>query len=145
MRKETRKSNLVEPVDVDKIEIRRDQYFANAYVVDFPLDSTPDHIWQYLFEREWKSSRHLWERKMFVVGNKLRLVTSINKFEEKIDWVKKVVIRTNLGIEKYNQETKAREIEISQLEETLTRQIIEEEKSEIEMIRSMLRKRFRAL
>ena len=114
-------------------------------VVDFLLDSTPEHIWQDLFEKEWKSSRHLWESKLFVIGNQLRLVTSPNKFEEKIEWVKKVVKNTNIRIEEYKREMKAREIELSQLKKSLTRQMLQKEKIDVEMIRSMLRKRLRTL
>ena len=61
-------------IEADKIVIKKDHYFSNAYIIDRPLDSIPDHIWQDIFERQWKSSRHLWDRKLSVVGNKLRLV-----------------------------------------------------------------------
>jgi len=51
----------------------------------------PDHVWQYIFERKWKSSRHLWDRKLFVIGDKLRLVTTADEFEDKLDWVGQVM------------------------------------------------------
>jgi|GEM_PF-7132152 len=84
-------------------------------------------------------------RKLFVVGNKLRLVTSPNAMKEKLDCVKEVVDRTNLGVEEFNREAEARSVEIARLEERLTQQILEEEQVVVEMIRDILRKRFRAL
>lgn len=80
------KVNIKKPFNVDKINIRRDRYFSNAYIVDLPLDSVPDHIWRDMFERTWKSSKHMWDRKLFVMGHKLRLVTSADDFGEKLDW-----------------------------------------------------------
>jgi len=131
------KINL-KPKDVDKTTIRRDHYFPNAYIIDIPLDSMPDHVWQNIFEREWKSSRHLWDRKIFVVGDKLRLVTTVNDIEGKLDWVKQVVEQTNKDIDKYNREIRAF---VSQTEEKLKRQVLEEE-VRIEMIRDIMRKKF---
>ncbi|MFP3984506.1 MAG: hypothetical protein ACLFU9_00585 [Candidatus Bathyarchaeia archaeon] len=133
---------LLEPVDVDKIEIKRDHYFANAYIIDLPLNSTPDHVWQDIFEREWKSSRHLWDRKLFVVGSNIRLVTPPSSMQEKLDWLKKVVKHTNERIDVYNREAESR---AAQIEEEIKRKIIEEEKANVEMIKDLLRRRFGAL
>ena len=76
---------LSESIDADTVAISKDHYFANAFVVDLPLGTVPDHVWQDIFEREWKSGRHLWDRKLFVVGEKLRLVTTVNDIEDKLD------------------------------------------------------------
>lgn len=134
-----------EPIEAGKIAIKKDHYFSNAYIIDLPLDSIPDHVWQDIFERQWKSSRHLWDRKLFVVGSRLRLVTSSNAMKEKLDWIKEIVDRTNLGVEEFNREAKARSVEIARLEKRLTQQILEEEQAVVEMIRDMLRRRFRTL
>ena len=139
MKEVVKKTNLLEPVDVDKIIIQRDEYFRNAYIIDLPLDSTPDHVWQDIFERQWKSSRHLWDRKLFVVGDKLRLVTTANDIEDKLDWIKQIIEQTNVGIEEYRQESEARK---AQVEEEIKRQTPEAEKAVVEMIRGTLRKRF---
>ena len=114
-----KKVNLMKSIDVDKIPIRRDSFYTNAYVVELPLDSQPDYIWQTLFEQEWKSSLHLWERKVAIVGDKLLLITTPTEIEEKIDWLKKVIESTNMRVERFNQ----------------TQQIIEEAKE-----RELLRK-----
>jgi len=136
--KETaKKVNLLKPADIDLIKIERDLYFPNAYIIDLPLDSPPDHVWQDIFEWEWKSSRHLWDRKLFVVGDKLRLVTTAQNIEDKLGWVKQVIERTNEGIEKYNQEAEAR---ATQMEEQLKSQTSEQEKANVEMIKEVLRR-----
>ncbi|MGQ9539214.1 MAG: hypothetical protein ACUVTE_06520 [Candidatus Bathycorpusculaceae bacterium] len=76
MSEKAKKINLLKPFDVSKISIEKDRYFYDAYILDLPLDAVPDHIWQDIFEREWKSSRHLWDRKLFIIGDKVRLVTT---------------------------------------------------------------------
>jgi len=138
MRELAKKVKLLKPVDVNKITIKRDHYFPNAYIIDLPLDSIPDHVWQDIFEREWKSSRHLWDRKVFVISDKLRLVTTANGIEEKLDWIKNIVNRTNKGIDEYNLEAEAR---LAQLEEQIKRDILDEE-ARVEKIRDILRKTF---
>lgn len=138
MKETVKKVKLLKPFDVDKITIRRDRYFPNAYIIDLPLDSIPDHVWQDIFEREWKSSRHLWDRKLFVIGDKLRLVTTANDVGEKLDWVEQIIERTNKGIEEYNREAEAR---VAQIEEQMKRQILKEEIARVELIRDILRRR----
>lgn len=103
MREVARKVRLSESIDADTVAIGKDYYFANAFVVDLPLETVPDHVWQDIFEREWKSGRHLWDRRLFVVGEKLRLVTTVNDIEDKLDWVKQVIERTNRDIDECNQ------------------------------------------
>ncbi len=65
--------------------------------------------------------------------------------EEKLDWVKEVVKETNLGIEEFNREVESRSVEISRIKERLTVQILEDEKKVVEMIRDLVRQRFRTL
>ena len=101
-----KKIELAQPLDAEKITVRKDHYFPNAYIIDFPLDSEPDHVWQDIFESEWKSSRHLWDRKVFVIGDKLRLVTAPYDIEEKISWVLQIIENTNRKVEDYNKKVK---------------------------------------
>jgi len=142
MKEVAKKVKFLERIDIDKIDIKRDRYFSNAYIIDLPLDSSPDHVWQDIFEREWKSSRHLWDRKLYVMGDKLRLVTSPDNVEEKLDWVKEVMEQTNKGIDRYNLEAEALEADTAQ---RIREQILDEEKANTEMIREAMRKRFGAL
>lgn len=141
MKDAVKEVDLLQPIDPDKIDISRDHYFPNAYIIDFTLASIPDHVWLDLFEREWKSSRQLWDRKVFIMGNKLRLVTTAYDVEDKLDWVKQVLTNTNRSVARYNRETASRpvlprgRIRRPSLKE-------DEERASIEMIRETLRKRF---
>jgi len=87
VKEEAKKVKLKENIDVSTLDINRDSYFRSAYFIDLPLDSVPDHAWQDILDREWRASLRLWDRKLFVVGDRLRLVTSIDDIEGKIDWV----------------------------------------------------------
>ncbi len=101
--------NLVKPIDVDRIPIKRDSFHAGAYVIELQLDSVPGYVWQTLFELEWKSSLHLWERKVLVTGDRLLLVTTPNEINEKIDWLRSVMESTNERLERFNQTQKITE------------------------------------
>jgi tRNA uridine 5-carbamoylmethylation protein Kti12 len=133
-----RKVRLLASPNVDSISINRDRYFHNAYTIDLPLDSMPDHIWQDIFEKEWKSSRHLWDRKLFIVGDKLRLATTVDDLEDKLDWISQIIERTNKDVEEYNQETEARE---TQVEEDARRRTAEGDRVSVDTIRDTIRKR----
>jgi hypothetical protein len=133
MKEIAKKVKLSKPFDVDKITIKRDRYFPSAYIIDLPLDSIPDHIWQDIFERTWKSSRHLWDRKLFVIGDKLRLVTTADEFGDKLDWIEQVIKETNKGIDKYDRMVQKEEMQ---------RQTLWEEKARVERMRAALRRTF---
>ena len=133
--------NLLENIDVDNIRIERDSYFPGAYIIDLPLDSTPGHIWQDIFSREWKLSKHLWDRKLFLMGDKLRLLTSPEDVKEKIDWVKDVLKRTNAGVEEHNRRLKVVEAEASKE----AQKTLEEDQANTEMIRDTLRRHIRTV
>jgi hypothetical protein len=130
---------LLKPFDVDKITIERDSYFPNAYIVDLPLDSMPEHVWQDIFERTWKSSRHLWDRKLYVLGEKLRLVTSVDEFGDKLNWIEEVIRHTNESIDEQNR--LAQEEEKARIREEIEKQT-NEDKASVEVIKDNLRKRF---
>ena len=139
MKEIVKKVKTLKPFDVDKVTIKKDHYFRNAYIIDLPLDSMPDHVWQDIFEQKWKSSRHLWDRKLFVIGDKLRLVTTEDEFGDKLDWVERVIKETNKGIDEHN--LMIRKEEEIRTKEELEKQKIWEEKSKMEMMRDTLRKR----
>lgn len=140
MKEVAKKVKLKEHVDTNTITINRDGYFRSAYVIDLPLDSVPDHVWQDILDREWKASLRLWDRKLFVVGDKLRLVTTLDDIEGKLDWIKQVIERTNEGIDEYNKELNA----LKAQKEEETHKQIKEEQASIDSIRASLRKTFRA-
>ena len=140
MKEIAKKVKLLKPFDVDKITIKKDRYFPNAYIIDLPLDSVPDHVWQYIFERKWKSSRHLWDRKLFVIGDKLRLVTTADEFGDKLDWVGQVIEETNKGIDEHNLAVQKEE-EI-RIKEELKKQKLWDEKATVETMKEAVRKRY---
>jgi hypothetical protein len=137
MKELVKKVKLCEPVDIETLKISRDHYFLNAFVIELPLDSTPDHVWQDMFEQEWRSSRHLWDRKLFIVGDKLRLVTSQADMEDKLDWVRQIVAQTNNRVDEYHKEM---ETNTAQLDEQAKRQIEWTERANVDTIRDMVRK-----
>lgn len=134
-----RKVNLLKPFEVDKINVTQDAYFVNAFLVDLPLDATPDHVWQDVFDQKWKASRHLWDRKLFVIGNKLRLVTPSDEFESKLAWVEKIIEETNRTIDQYL--LGLQQDEERRIKEEVQRQTAWEEKARIELIKDILRKK----
>jgi len=138
--KKAKRIEFLKSIDANKVRIVRDDYFLNAYTIDLPFDSTPDHIWQDFFEQEWKSSRHLWDRKLYIVGGHLRLVTPPDNIKEKLDWVREVLENTNRRIEEYNREVETREAEI---EDQVIRKRAQIEKSTIKGIRDILEERLR--
>ena len=140
MKKEVRKVNLLKPFNIGKTTIEKDSYFLGAYLIDFPLDSMPDHVWLDIFERVWKTSIHLWDRKMFIVGDKLRLITTPNEFEDKLDWVEQVLKDANKKVDEYNRA--ARLEKLTKLKEEMQKQRVWEERGNIELMKEMLRKRF---
>jgi tRNA uridine 5-carbamoylmethylation protein Kti12 len=137
LRELAKKVNLKRDIDAGTVPIKRDEYFLSAYVIDLPLDSVPDHMWQDILDREWKSSLHLWDRKLFVIGDQLRLVTTIDDIEAKVDWVKKVIQQTNKGVDDYNKETEAAQA----LTEEESHKRVDEERMNIDTIRETLRRR----
>lgn len=140
MKELSKKIKLLKPFDVDKISIKIDRYFPNAYIIDLPLDSLPNHIWQYIFEQKWKSSRHLWDRKLFVVGDKLRLVTTVDEFADKLDWIEQIINETNKAIDEYERAVLGGEER--RIEKELDKQALWEEKARIELIKAILRKTY---
>jgi len=115
--------NFSRPIDVDNIVIEKDPFHTQAYIVDFPLDSEPCYIWQTLFDLELRSSLDFWDRKVMIVGKKLKLVTIPNDIKGKVDWIKRTMDATNKRVENYNQNQK--EIHIAE----------EEKKKDIETIK----------
>jgi len=140
MKEIAEKVKLLKPFDVDKITIKIDRYFPNAYVIDLPLDSMPDHVWQFIFEQKWKSSRHLWDRKVFVIGDKLRLVTTVDEFGGKLNWLEQVIKETNKAIDEYKHASLIEEER--RIEKELDKQALWEEKARVEMIKTVLRKTY---
>lgn len=109
MTKFSKKVNIKEPIDPEKLKIEKDDSFPMAYAFELPLDSTPDDIWTSIFEDEWKTSFYMLKRKVTIERNKLKVITAPDEIEGKIEWVKNLVSLTNKRVEEYNKEMKRRE------------------------------------
>lgn len=126
MKEYAKKVNLAEFIDISTVTITRDHYYPNAYIIDLPLDSTPDHVWIDIFEHTWELTRRMWDRKLYVMGDKLRLITTPDNIEDKLDWVKAIIQQTNRSVEEYNKEAAA--LEAQKSEESEKKALEEKEK-----------------
>ena len=120
--------SLKKPFDAGNIKIKKDQFFSNAYTIELPLDSEPDHVWHAFFEREWKSSRDIWDRKVVVLGSKMLLITPPDDIELKLDWLDKIIKETNRKFREFREaerDKKAREVLKTSVNETAIEKIRE--------------------
>lgn len=100
------KVNIKHPIDPQNVTSHRDPFHPDAYVISVPLDSDPSYVWQRLFEKELGSSLDFWDRKVFVVGRELKLVTTRERLGEKLSWLDDVVTATNKRVEEHNKKAK---------------------------------------
>jgi hypothetical protein len=130
---------IVTPFDASKISVGQNPRFPGAYIVDLPLDSVPNQEWRDAFDVKWKSSRDLWDRKLLLVNDKVRLVTTADEFLEKLDWVEKTIRETNIAIEdQYRIIGKEKEM----IREATAQQALQTDIQASEIILETLRKRF---
>lgn len=106
MTKFSKKVNIKEPIDPERLTIEKDDSFPLAYAFELPLESTPDDIWESVFKDEWKTSFYVLKREVTIEGAKLRVITTPDEIKEKIEWVKDLVDLTNERVGKYNKEMK---------------------------------------
>jgi len=131
--------NFLKPFDVNKIVINQHPHFSDVYVVELPLDSTPDEDWKDTFEQKWKSSKDLWDRKIYLVDDKIRLLSTVDYFDEKLDWMQKMIDDTNKSIEEYNRVVeKEREL----INGETTKQLLEMERNKANAIMAALLRKF---
>jgi hypothetical protein len=79
---------------------------------------------------------------VFVIGDKLRLVTTVDEFGEKLDWVEHVIRETNKAVDEYNTAVKMEKELIAKVELEAKKQMLWEERARVETLREALRKRF---
>lgn len=102
-----KKINIKHPISVDNVDIRNDQFHPGAYVISLPLDDYPSYAWQTLFELELWGSLDFWDRKVLIVEDQLKLVTTLNNLQEKLIWLDKIVVATNKRVDEHNRDVKA--------------------------------------
>jgi hypothetical protein len=130
---------IVTPFDTSKICVSQNPTFPEAYIVDLPLDSVPDQEWRDAFELKWKSSRDLWDRKLWLIDDKVRLVTMADGFVEKLEWVEKTIDGTNNAIK---EQCHIIEKEKEMIREATAKQALHTDIRGSEMIVETLRRRF---
>lgn len=101
-----KKVNIKHPIDARSVVIQRDPIYPNAYIITLPLDPDPSYVWQTFFELESRTSLDFWERKVVIIGKELKLVTTPNNIEEKLNWLEGLVTATNRRVEEYNKSKK---------------------------------------
>jgi hypothetical protein len=92
---------FLKPFDASKISINKHPNFSDVYIVELPLDSVPNETWRDTFEQKWRSSRDLWDRKICLVNDKIKLLSAADYFDEKLDWIEMVVNDTNKAVKEH--------------------------------------------
>jgi len=124
----SKKVSIKHPISVDNVDIRNDQFHPGAYVISLPLDGYPSYAWQTLFGLELWGSLDFWDRKVLIVADQLKLVTTLNNLQEKLDWLDRIVVATNKRVDEHNRDLKAeRESKEIELEDARTRTTIRNE------------------
>jgi hypothetical protein len=102
-----KKINIRHPIGVDHVDIRNDTFHPGAYVISLPLDGYPSYAWQTLFDLELWGSLDFWDRKVLVVEDQLKLVTTLNNLQEKLNWLDHIVVATNKRVDEHNRDVRA--------------------------------------
>jgi hypothetical protein len=127
------------PFDTSRICVSQNPTFPDAYIVDLPLDSIPNQEWRDAFDLKWKSSRDLWDRKLLLIDDRVRLVTAADGFVEKLEWVEKTIDETNDAIK---DQCRIIGKEKEMIREATAKQALQTDMRGSEMIVETLRRRF---
>ena len=84
----------------------------------------------------------MWDRKLAVIGEKVRLITTPDEIEEKLDWVKNMIEQTNKYIDEYNLEAEKTRVPVTAIAQQRGRRQISEEKVRVQEIEKLLRRKF---
>jgi hypothetical protein len=109
MREPARKVSIKQPKSADNVDIREDPFRRDAYVISLHLDAIPSYVWHTLFQIELVSSLDFWDRKVLIVGDELKLVTTRDNLQGKLDWLEKIVAATNKRVDEHAKTVKIAE------------------------------------
>jgi hypothetical protein len=84
----------------------------------------------------------LWDRKLAVIGEKVRLITTPDEIEEKLDWVKNMIEQTNKYIDEYNLEAEKTRVPVTAIAQQRGRRQISKEKVRVQEIEKLLKRKF---
>jgi hypothetical protein len=130
---------ILKPFDANNISINKLPHFSDVYVVELPLDSTPDENWRSAFEQKWRSSRDLWDRKIYLIKDKIKLLSTVDCFDEKLDWMENIIDDTNKTVKEYDRMLQ-KESELIKGE--TAKQLLQIESSKANVIRDAISRRF---
>ena len=84
--------------------MEKDDSFEMAYAVYFPLDSTPDSIWETCLEKGFSVAKINFGKRVSVIGNNLVVITALENIDKKmVDDVKKIIDDVNQCVEERNK------------------------------------------
>jgi hypothetical protein len=92
--------------DIEQIHIDKDYSFPDAYVMELPLDPIPDEVWHGLFRNEYNNDPYTLTRKIEVMRNSLRVITTLEECDKHLEWVRQLVDRTNNRVDEWNKARK---------------------------------------
>ena len=101
------KVNIKQPVDPERVHIRKDPFHPAAFVVSLPLDSEPSYVWLTFFDQVLWSSLDFWDRKVIITGKELKLATDPAGMGGKLQWVEGLVSAANKKVDEYNKSQSA--------------------------------------
>lgn len=130
---------FLKPFDANKISINQHPHFSDVYIVELPLDSTPDENWRDTFEQKWKSSRDLWDRKIYLINDKIKLLSTVDYFDEKLDWMENIIDDTNKTVKEYNRMV---EKESELIKGETAKQLLQIESNKASVIRDAILRKF---
>jgi len=84
----------------------------------------------------------LWDRKLALIGEKVRLITTPDEIEEKLDWVKNIMEQTNKYIDEYNQEVEKNRPPVITTAQKRDKRQISDEKVRVQEIEKLLKRKF---
>jgi len=101
----SKKVNLKEPIDTKNLRMdKEDDSFPLAYAVYFPLDSTPDSMWETCLEQGFSVAKINFGKRVSVIGNNLVVITALEDVGEKmIEHLKKIIDDVNQCVEEQNK------------------------------------------
>jgi len=127
------------PFDASKLYVGQDRSFPNSYIVELPLDSVPDADWRDAFQVKWKSSRDFWDRKLFLIEDRVRLVATEDEFVEKLGWLEKIIEETNESIK---EQYRCIESEKEMIHDAMAKQLLQKETLSTETLAKMVGRQF---
>lgn len=102
MGKFSKKANL-QPIDPDKTKMEPIDPDKELYAIELLLDSIPDDIWKNCLERKYDESQYPQKRPVIVVDKRLRIQIISSNFKNMLQWVRRLIHKTNHCVEKHNE------------------------------------------